>query len=93
VAKVPLYAVATRTVLRGQQSPEAYLTFDRIGTQGSRAEITERLGARLATALSELDKLIAGTDPRLPLPGFTLMVAGRRSPDERIDAIARRLPW
>jgi len=92
-AMVPLYAVAARTVLRGYQCPEAYLAFDRVGTEGSRAEITERLGARLTKALSELDDLIANTEPRSPLPGFTLMVAGRRGPDERIDALARRLTW
>ncbi len=91
--KVPLYAVATRTVLRGHQRPEAYLSFSRVGTEGSRAEITERLSARLANGLSELDAMITDAEPRSPLPGFTLMVAGRRSPDERIDAMTRRLTW
>jgi hypothetical protein len=96
-AKVPLYAVATRTLLRGHQYPEAYLSFHRVDTAGSRSDVTARLDAQLSKALSELDDLVAGCDPRAPLPGFTLTVAGRRSPDERIEAmtrsVTRRLRW
>jgi hypothetical protein len=92
-AKVPLYALASRTLLRGQQHPEAYLVFDRVDTGGSRSEVTRRLGTHLAKSLSELDELVAHTDPRQPLPGFTLAVAGRRSPEERIETLTRRLTW
>jgi hypothetical protein len=91
--KVPLYAVATRTLLRGHQHAETYLTFERVDTGGTRTEITRRLDTRLAECLSALDDLVAGTEPRSPLPGFTLAIRGRRSHEERIEAMTRRLTW
>lgn len=83
-AGVPLWAAATRVLLRGHQAPEAYvwlLPVDRTDP--------DALGHRLGAGLADLDRLIAGTDPRAPLPGFARAVAGRRSWDERIDRLAR----
>jgi len=84
-AGVPLYAVATRVVLRGHEAPEAYLSFTPTDPSG--------LSACLASGLSDVDALVASSDPRAPLPGYVPVVAGRRSWDERIDTIARWSPW
>jgi 1-acyl-sn-glycerol-3-phosphate acyltransferase len=92
-APAPLYAVATRVVMRGHQAPEAYLVFEPVDMNGSRVAVTARLATQLGTALSELDDLIAATEPRSELPGFTLLVRGRRSWDERIDRMASGLRW
>jgi hypothetical protein len=92
-AKVPLYAVATRTLLRGHQHPEAYLVFERVDTTGTRTQITRQLETRLAGSLSALDAEVAGAEPRSPLHGFTLAIRGRRSHEERIEAMTRRLTW
>jgi hypothetical protein len=52
--------------------------------------VTARLRATLAQGLSDLDRLGPVADPRAPLPGYQLLVAGRRSWDERIDGWR---PW
>ena len=92
-AGVPLYAAAVRVVLRGQQAPEAYVRFAGVPAEGTRAEITARLSARLDAELAALDTALDGAEPRLPLPGYVEAIRGRRSPDERIQTIAGRLPW
>ncbi len=46
----------------------------------------------LGTRLSRLDAELRTADPRAPLPGFDLVVPGRHSWDERIAAIAARVP-
>jgi hypothetical protein len=99
---VPLCAAATRVLMRGQQAPEAYVSVveliddpadaDPTGT-GNVDRLTARLAVTLAGQLDELAQVNAETDPRTPLPGFTQLVAGRRSWDERIDRVARWLPW
>jgi 1-acyl-sn-glycerol-3-phosphate acyltransferase len=82
---VPLVLAATRIVMRGQQKPEAYVDL-RPGDPGG-------ISAPLAGALRDLDAELADGDPRQPLPGFELVVAGRSSWDERIaraSALVRR---
>jgi 1-acyl-sn-glycerol-3-phosphate acyltransferase len=76
-AGVPLYVMATRVVMRGHQAAEAYVSFYPAGGD---------VEAQLNMALSEMDDLIAKTGPREPLPGFTQVIRGRRSPEER-------MPW
>ena len=55
--------------------------------------MTQRLKRALAGQLSDLDEHVAAADPRRPLAGYRLMVQGRRSIEERIDAALRWLPW
>jgi 1-acyl-sn-glycerol-3-phosphate acyltransferase len=92
-AQAPLLAVALRVRLRGHQAPEAYVWFDEIAVHGSSADTTRRLTARLTQTLSEVDARIEAAEPRSAVPGFTLAIPGRRSPDERIEAWTRRLRW
>jgi len=92
-AGVPLCAVATRVVLRGHEAPEAYLSVAAVDGSGPLAGVTRRLGAELSGQLSEVDSQMAAVDPRAPLPGYQRVLRGRLSRDERIDAIAGRLPW
>jgi 1-acyl-sn-glycerol-3-phosphate acyltransferase len=73
----PLVVAATRVVLRGQQKPEAYLDVSPCAP----ADLTEQLGQRL----QRLDAELADSDPREPLPGFSQVVSGRASWDERIS--------
>lgn len=86
-APAPLLPVAVRVVARGHQYAEALID---IGTPCS----PDRLPSELAQRLAGLDAALAEADPREPLPGFSLVVTGRRSWDERIDrwsaAIGRR---
>jgi 1-acyl-sn-glycerol-3-phosphate acyltransferase len=74
-AGVPLCAAATRVVLRGHQAPEAYVSLSTVDD--------EDLSRSLTAGVGELDKLVAGVDPRRPLPGFSRFVEGRKSWDER----------
>jgi hypothetical protein len=88
-SRAPLYAVATRVLSRGHQAPEAYLSSARVEDSGSVRDVTHRLAGSLARELSDLDSLTTSSDPRQPLPGFRQAVRGRRSWEERIDAVAR----
>ena len=92
-ANVPLCAVATRVLLRGQEAPEAYLSTSVVDVVGPNRDVTRRLGEELDRLLSEVDKLGGVEDPRAPLPGYRLILSGRRSHDERIEAMSGRLPW
>jgi 1-acyl-sn-glycerol-3-phosphate acyltransferase len=84
-ARVPLYAVACRVVMRGNDSAEAYLTFREVPVDPeTRASVTRRLAGTLDSELRSLDVSVAEADPRLPLDGFERALAGRRSPDERM---------
>lgn len=88
-AGVPLCAVATRVLMRGQQWPEAYVAVAELEHRPDEdsAAVTARLAQHLAERLADLAGLDAAADPRLALPGFTPVVTGRRSWDERIDQI------
>jgi hypothetical protein len=85
-AGVPLYAVAGRVVMRGNDAAEGYLSFREVPVaRQSRALATRRLAQTLDRELSSLDLSIAAGDPRVPIEGFSQIIAGRRSPDERIE--------
>jgi 1-acyl-sn-glycerol-3-phosphate acyltransferase len=89
-ARVPLYAVACRVTMRGNDSAEAYLSFREVPVAfETRALVTRMLARTLDRDLQSLDLSISAADPRLPLDGFTRVITGRRSPDERIE---RRRP-
>jgi 1-acyl-sn-glycerol-3-phosphate acyltransferase len=92
-APARLCSVAARVLLRGRQYPEAYVVFSEVDTAGPVPEVTERLRERLREDLRHVDDLSAHADPRQPLPGFTRVVRGRRSWDERVDAARGLLPW
>lgn len=87
-AGVPLAAVAVRLALRGHQAPEAYVSVTFVDTA-----TTDQLAEALRHDLSAIDSELAQGDPRAPLAGFAPIVTGRRSWDERIDALGRRRPW
>jgi Acyltransferase len=76
-AQMPLTPVAVRVAVRGHQYGEAYLD---VGCDARAASLAAALGDRLVG----LDLDLATSDPRLPLPGFTRIVPGRQSWDERI---------
>lgn len=92
-ASVPLCAVATRVAMRGHQAPEAYVSFAQIDDSGPVNEITCRLATSLTNQLAVMDQATAAGEPRCQLPGYRLVVRGRHSVEERIDAAARWLPW
>jgi len=78
-AGVPIVPVASRVVLRGHESAEAYLVF---------AEPIEPdldlLYQRLDRMLADLDNQIRTVPAETALPGFKLMIAGRKSTHERM---------
>jgi hypothetical protein len=78
---VPVVLAATRVVLRGQQKPEAY-----VDLHLAAADVD--LGEELAGLLRRLDDELSSGDPRQPLPGFSLVVPGRSSWDERISRVS-----
>jgi 1-acyl-sn-glycerol-3-phosphate acyltransferase len=92
-ASVPLCAVSTRTLLRGHEAPEAYVSVTAVGSSGPVRTVTQGLAAELASQLSDVDRMIATANPREPLPGFRLVLHGRRSHDERIDAVSGWIRW
>jgi 1-acyl-sn-glycerol-3-phosphate acyltransferase len=92
-AAVPLCAVATRVLLRGQEAPEAYLSTAAVAADGPIRDVTRRLSEALNRLMSEMDTLAGAGDPRAPLPGYRLVLRGRRSHDERIEAMAGWRPW
>jgi len=83
-APAALAPVAVRVAARGHQYAEALVDI-------AAPCAPDRLAAELSERLAGLDAAIAGADPREPLPGFTRVVSGRPSWDERIDRWARRI--
>lgn len=75
-AKVPLYPLALRTVLRGHQYPEAYLEMGPSTT-------SDNLEHDLSNLLTQLDLNLSLHDPERPLPSFRPLVLGRKSAQER----------
>jgi 1-acyl-sn-glycerol-3-phosphate acyltransferase len=78
-ANVPLVAVASRVVNRGQEFPEAYLEFS--------APISpdlETLRHTLDEMLKRLDTQIRSEPAEQPLSGFRLEIPGRKSTHERM---------
>jgi 1-acyl-sn-glycerol-3-phosphate acyltransferase len=92
-AGVPLCAVSTRVLLRGHEAPEAYVSAAVVDSSGPMRTGTQRLTAELTRQLSDADALAMNEDPRAPLPGFRLLLRGRRSHEERIDAVSGWLRW
>jgi 1-acyl-sn-glycerol-3-phosphate acyltransferase len=85
----PVWAVATRVVLRAQQAPEAYL--DVAPTRTPRPDGTVPPAEdSLRDQLARLDAELSRADPDEPLPGFRQVVPGVRSWHERIDKLVRR---
>lgn len=85
----PLVAAAVRVAARGHQHSEAYvdLTDVPLPSGSARADVTAttaELARVLGERLAALDAEIATTDPREPLAGYTKVVRGRRSTDERL---------
>ena len=77
-APAALVCAAVRVVMRGHQWGEVYVDLTTVPADGSLADV-------LGTRLAELDAELLAGDPRRPLPGFELVVAGRHSWDERIS--------
>jgi len=92
-APARLCSVTVRVLMRGRQYPEAYVVFSEIDATGPLPVVTERLGDRLRDDLRDVDRLSGRAEPGQPLPGFTRVVRGRRSWDERVDAARGLLPW
>lgn len=78
-APAALVPVAVRVISRAHQHSEAYLEF---APAVEPARLAEVLGRQLAG----LDAELASIPPREPPAGFRLLIAGRRSWDERIGA-------
>lgn len=89
-APARLCSAAVRVLLRGGQYAEAYVVLSEVTVTGSREAVTRRLHDQLRHDLAELSQLTMEADPRLPLPGLHGAVRGRRSWDERVDAMR---PW
>ncbi|GAA2003182.1 1-acyl-sn-glycerol-3-phosphate acyltransferase [Nakamurella flavida] len=83
-AGAALHPVATRVLLRGQQSAEAYLDIGPPLPPGA------SLDTELRTRLAALDAELAASDPTRPLPGFVPMARGLRSWNERVRALRGR---
>jgi 1-acyl-sn-glycerol-3-phosphate acyltransferase len=92
-AGVPLCAVATRVLVRGHEAPEAYLWCTTVDSSGPVSEVTEELARDLSLRLSDMDHEATVADARSPLPGYRRIIAGRRSWDERVDALSRWRSW
>ena len=86
-AQARLCSAAVRVFLRGGQFGEAYVVISEVAVTGTRGAVTRRLHDQLREDLTELDQLNAEADPRQPLPGLDRAVRGRRSWDERLDAV------
>lgn len=80
-AGVPIVPVASRVWLRGYEHPEAFLLVGK----PIKPELP-RLGEALQALLFELDTVYAATHPREPLPGFSPVLLGQRSLDERLKS-------
>lgn len=88
-AGVPVVPVAVRVVMRGQQSPEAYLDFGEPLLPAT--QDPDSLRVALSQQLAGLDQMLADNDCEQPLPGFAQVVAGRPSTNERIASLSQRL--
>ncbi|MCS7264529.1 MAG: 1-acyl-sn-glycerol-3-phosphate acyltransferase [Armatimonadetes bacterium] len=80
-AGVPIVPVASRVFQRGYENPEGFLL---IGSPLS--PDLNALKETLESLISELDKLYITTKPRKPFQGFSLILLGRLSLDERLNS-------
>lgn len=83
-ARVPILPAASRVWLRGYEHPEAFV---RVGSP--LPPDAAQLKASLQELLAELDRLYATTHPREVLPGFSPLLMGQRSLDERLRTLTR----
>ena len=81
-SRVPLYPMALRCVLRGQQLPEAYLWI---------GKPTLNLEPDLSAMLNKLDFDLEHHDPERELPGFSQMVHGPSSAQESTEFLSKML--
>lgn len=86
-AGVPLVPVALRVVLRGEQTPEAYLRF---GPAVSAGVAAVDLAGGITRELAALDADLAASDPEQTLAGY-LRVAGRRAGKPERPGLPSRL--
>ena len=82
VARVPLYPLAVRCVMRGQQRPEAYLWI---------GKPTLTLEPDLNALLEKLDFDLEHHDPERELPGFRQIVRGPSSTQESTQFLSQML--
>lgn len=80
-AGVPLLPVAARVVVRGFEHPEAFVLV------GKPLAPAEDLGENLSALLARLDRILLETHPRQIPKGFSEVIRGRRSLEERVR------PW
>ncbi|MEV6964681.1 lysophospholipid acyltransferase family protein [Hamadaea sp. NPDC051192] len=84
---------AVPTAASGLASPVSGGASSAAATAGDVGVLTGVLARTLRDELSTMDLELAMADPRTGPTGFRLVLPGRRSWDERIDALGRRLPW
>ena len=83
-ARVPVYPVAIRAVMRGAERPEVFLAL------GSPVE-PAGVAAALTELLAGLEADLQRADPEGPLPGFVRWSGGERSTNERTSWVSRWL--
>jgi hypothetical protein len=77
----PLVPAVLRVVLRAEEMPEAYVWFGE-----PVAADTAQLSQCLSQMLGGLDQALQSHQPEQPLPGFSLLIRGRSSTQERTAA-------
>lgn len=83
-ARVPVYPVAIRAVMRGAERPEVFLA---LGAPVEPAAV----GAALTGLLAELEAELGRSDPERPPPGFDCWSGGVGSTNERAAWVGRWL--
>ncbi len=83
-ARVPVYPVAIRAVMRGAERPEIYLA---LGGPVEPSEVAAALTGLLAGLGADLQR----AEPEGPLPGFVRWSGGERSTNERTSWVSRWL--
>jgi hypothetical protein len=67
--------------------PEAFVDFSPIEDAGSVTAMTAVLKEGLSSGLADIDRLVATLPPRQAVPGFSLLLRGRLSFEERIGRV------
>ena len=85
-ARVPVYPLAIRVVLRGAQHPEAVLVLgERL--EPDTPELLEKVRLELNRRLRDIDADVAAAHPEQALPGYTPWLTGRQSFNERVERL------
>ncbi len=82
-AGVPVYPLALRVVMRGAERPEAFVV---LGERLNGDDLLARFKVAINLLLSDLDGLVADSNPETPLEGFKAWT----TPTQRFD---ERLAW